>query len=481
MDAARQIKLGMFLRPAGHHIAAWRHPDAGADGGLNFADYVEMARTAERGLFDLLFSADTLSGERYDRETLSRTSYVAWIEPMSLLTALAAVTRHIGLVCTGTTTYDEPYLLARRFASLELISGGRAGWNVVTSANARGAEFRREAHPAKAERYAAPGSSSRSCAACGTAGTTTPSCSTRPTAASTTRTSARARSPGQALQGARAAQRLPLAAGPPVIVQAGASDDGRELAAETAEVVFCAHQTIEEARAFYDDVKGRMAACGRDPDHLKIMPGLGVMVGRTRQEARDKCAAAAGPDPSRCRRRAAVEVHPLGPDRPRRRRSRSRRAAGPRRADPLRLAQRYRPRRGLDHPAALPAHRRRSRALPGRRLARRRRRPYGGMVHDRGADGFNVIHALLPQLAAGVRRPRRAGVTAPRSLPDRLHGHDAAREPGPSPACKSLCERSRQPGLRRQLGRRRRPQQPRSSRQARQTGVSTTWDFDKMH
>ena len=93
MSAPRQIKLGMFLRPAGHHVAGWRHPDAWADGGLDFAKYVEMARTAERGLFDLMFSADALTGERYDRETLSRTSYVAWIEPMSLLTALAAVTR----------------------------------------------------------------------------------------------------------------------------------------------------------------------------------------------------------------------------------------------------------------------------------------------------------------------------------------------------------------------------------------------------
>lgn len=135
MNASRQIKLGMFLRPAAHHIAGWRHKDAFADGGLNFARYVAIAQAAERGLFDLLFSADALTGERYDRETLSRTSYVAWIDPMSLLTALAPVTKNIGLVCTATTTYDEPYHIARRFASLDLISGGRSGWNLVTSAN----------------------------------------------------------------------------------------------------------------------------------------------------------------------------------------------------------------------------------------------------------------------------------------------------------------------------------------------------------
>jgi N-acetyl-S-(2-succino)cysteine monooxygenase len=149
-----QIKLGMFLRPAAHHIAGWRHKDAWADGGLNFSKYVEMAQTAEFGLFDLMFSADALTGERYDRETLSRTSYVAWIEPMSLLTALAPVTRNIGLVCTATTTYDEPYHIARRFASLDLISGGRSGWNLVTSANnAEAQNFGREQHLPKHERY----------------------------------------------------------------------------------------------------------------------------------------------------------------------------------------------------------------------------------------------------------------------------------------------------------------------------------------
>ena len=154
MSTNRQIKLGMFLRPAGHHIAGWRHPDAWADGGLNFAKYAEMARTAERGLFDLLFSADALTGERYDRDTVSRTSYVAWIEPMTLLTALAPMTTHIGLVCTATTTYDEPYHIARRFASLDLISGGRSGWNLVTSANAAEAQnFSRDEHLPKHDRY----------------------------------------------------------------------------------------------------------------------------------------------------------------------------------------------------------------------------------------------------------------------------------------------------------------------------------------
>lgn len=290
MGAKRQLKLGMFLRPAGHHIAGWRHPDAWADGGLDFAKYVEMARTAERGLFDMMFSADTLSGERYDRDTLSRTSYVAWIEPMSLLTALAPITRHIGLVCTATTTYEEPYTLARRFASLELISGGRSGWNVVTSANdSEAMNFGRDAHLPKAERYRRAREFVNVMQGLWD--------SWDDDAFRFDKARGRFYDPDKRhrldhegeffkVRGPLTVSRSPQ--GQPVIVQAGASEDGRQLAAETAEVVFCAHQTIETARAFYSDVKGRMPAAGRDPDHLKIMPGLGVMVAPTRQEAQDR-------------------------------------------------------------------------------------------------------------------------------------------------------------------------------------------------
>ena len=154
MAARRQLKLGMFVRPAGHHIAAWRHPEAKADAGVDFAHWTDVARTAERGLFDLLFSADAVTVMRHELEILPRMSYVAWIEPYTLMCALAPVTRNIGLVCTATTTYDEPYALARRFASLDLVSGGRAGWNLVTSANASEAQnFGRDQHMEKSQRY----------------------------------------------------------------------------------------------------------------------------------------------------------------------------------------------------------------------------------------------------------------------------------------------------------------------------------------
>ena len=294
MSKARQIKLGMFLRPAAHHIAGWRHKDAWADGGLNFATYVETARKAEAGLFDMMFSADALTGERYDRETLSRTSYVAWIEPMSLLTALAPVTKNIGLVCTATTTYDEPYHIARRFASLDLISGGRSGWNLVTSANdAESKNFGREQHLPKAERYRRArefvdvvqglwDSWDEDAFVFDKA--------ERPLLRS--RQAPRARSQGRVLQGARAAHGLALAAGPagdraggrlrrrpPAC---GGNRGGRVLRAPDD----------RRAREYYRDVKERMVRYGRDPDHLKVMPGLGVMVGprgRRRRPSTSSC------------------------------------------------------------------------------------------------------------------------------------------------------------------------------------------------
>ena len=291
MTAPRQIKLGMFLRPAAHHIAGWRHKDAWADGGLNFAKYVETAKAAERGLFDLLFSADALTGERYDRETLSRTTYVAWIDPMSLLTALAPVTQNIGLVCTATTTYDEPYHIARRFASLDLISGGRSGWNLGDLGQRRRVRRISAARTICRRRCAtgAPVSSSRWCAACGN--------SWDDDAFVFDKADGRFYDPDRRhvldhageffkVRGPLTVSRSPQ--GQPVVVQAGASDDGRQLAAETAEVVFCAHQSIDGAWQYYRDVKERMVRCGRDPDHLKVMPGLGVMVAPTRAEAEDK-------------------------------------------------------------------------------------------------------------------------------------------------------------------------------------------------
>lgn len=284
------MKLGAFLYPCGHHVAAWRHPASVADAGMNFAHYVELAQLAERGLFDMLFVADNLTVWEGDEDSIGHFSYVAWFEPITLMSALAAVTKHIGLVCTQTTTYDEPFLIARRFASLDMISGGRAGWNLVTSGKAAEASnFGREAHLPKDERY----SRAREFAevVTGLWDSWEQDAFLRDKASGTF-FDARKMHPLHH-RGEHFRVRGPLNVGPspqgrPILVQAGASDDGRELAAETADVIFAAHTSIQNAQAFYADLKARMHKHNRDPDDLKIMPGFFVTVGRSTDEARDK-------------------------------------------------------------------------------------------------------------------------------------------------------------------------------------------------
>jgi FMN-dependent oxidoreductase (nitrilotriacetate monooxygenase family) len=289
-DAMPEMKLGMFFWPAGHHLAAWRHPEAIADAGEKLAHIVEVAKLAERGLFDMFFMADSVSFWRGDLDSMVRDNYGAKIEPFTLMAALSQHTRHLGLVCTATTTYDQPYLLARRFASLDLVSAGRAGWNLVTSANrAEAACFGIAQHMAKDDRYGR----AREFAYIVRGLWNSFGEGAFPRDKESGLYIDRERLDILDFDGKFLSARGPLNVPPspqgePVMVQAGASDDGRELAAETAEVIFAAHQTLADAMAFYADVKGRMAAYGRDPDSLKIMPGLMVYVGRTRDEAEEK-------------------------------------------------------------------------------------------------------------------------------------------------------------------------------------------------
>ena len=139
MDKERSgetMKLGAFFHPTGNHVAAWLHPDAQIDAGSNFRHYAEITQTAERGKFDLLFMADTnATFGADDVDSWTRTTQASRLEPITLLGALAAVTERIGLVATGSTTFDAPYHIARRFASLDWLSNGRAGWNIVTTSN----------------------------------------------------------------------------------------------------------------------------------------------------------------------------------------------------------------------------------------------------------------------------------------------------------------------------------------------------------
>jgi FMN-dependent oxidoreductase (nitrilotriacetate monooxygenase family) len=286
----KQMKMGMFIRPCGHHIASWRHPAAHADAGVNFQRMVEIAQTAERGLFDMIFSADTHSVFTAEEAGLHRLHYVAWIEPYTLLAALAGFTRNIGLVCTASTSFEAPYIVARKFASLDLVSGGRAGWNVVTSGNATEAlNFSAEQHRPKTERYKRGREFVEVVRALWD--------SWDEDAFVRDKEACLFFDPKKMhvldhhgeyfdVRGPLNVARSPQ--GQPVLVQAGASDDGRELAAETAEVVFTAHPNFDSAKAFYADLKGRMARYGRDPDSLKVLPGLSVTVGRTSEEAKAK-------------------------------------------------------------------------------------------------------------------------------------------------------------------------------------------------
>lgn len=288
--ARREMKLGMFYWQCGHHMAAWRHPDGVPNSGSNLPHLIELAKLAERGLFDMFFMADSVTFWRGSLEAMTHDSFGAWIEPFTLMCALSQHTTHLGLVCTSTSTYDQPYALARRFASLDLISGGRAGWNLVTSANkAEAQSFGLDQHPDKAERYRRGREFAH--VVRGLWNSWGEDVFVRDKESGLFFDKGKLNileHEGDYFRVRGPLNVPPSPQGEPVMVQAGASDEGRELAAETAEVIFGAQQTLEGAQEFYADVKGRLEKYGRHRDSLKIMPGLSVHVGRTHDEAVEK-------------------------------------------------------------------------------------------------------------------------------------------------------------------------------------------------
>ena len=287
-----QLRLGAFLYPGGHHIAAWRHPDTQANAGIDFRHYVTLARAAEAAKFDLIFLADGVGTRGDDVAFLSRTahSYQAQFEPITLLSALAAVTERIGLVGTASTSFNEPHHVARKFASLDHISGGRAGWNLVTSSSEYEAlNFNRDHHFAHAERYQR--AEEFADVVTGLWDSWDDDAFLYDKAGGQFYDPSRRHVLGH--KGAHFSVRGPLNVartpqGHPVVVQAGSSEPGKELAARSGEVVFTAQQTLADAVAFYADLKGRLARYGRSPDDLKIMPGVFPVVGRSESEAREK-------------------------------------------------------------------------------------------------------------------------------------------------------------------------------------------------
>ncbi|MEU6377134.1 LLM class flavin-dependent oxidoreductase [Streptomyces sp. NPDC046909] len=249
-----QLHLNAFLKPPGEYLAAWRHPDTAADAGVNIREVLSFARTAERAAFDAVFLADLVGVPFASQDVLSRVSVVNdSFEPTTLLAALAARTSRIGLIATASTSYNEPYDVARTFASIDHLSGGRAGWNVVTSLNDGEAQnFGLDTHLDHDTRYE--------------------------------------RAEKFYDEVTASWDTSPSPQGRPVTVQAGASEAGKNLASRIADVIFSGIRDLTKAQEFYTEIKERAAAHGRDPDHLKVLPALSVITAPTESEAREKLA-----------------------------------------------------------------------------------------------------------------------------------------------------------------------------------------------
>jgi len=290
MTDTRRLHLGAFMRPVSIHTGAWRYPGAYADANFNFAHIKRFAQKLEAGKFDAFFMADHLAVLNMPMDALKRSATVTSFEPMTLLPALAAVTECLGLIATGSTTYEEPFHVARRFASLDHISGGRAAWNVVTTSNPNASlNFGIEAQMEHDERYRRAREFYD--VVIGLWDSWADDAFIRDVKTGVYFDPERLHTLDH--KGEYFSVQGPLnigrpVQGHPVIVQAGASEAGRQLAAETAEAIFASARTLEDSQAFYKDIKARMTALGRDPDHLKVLPGCLVVVGDTVNEAHQK-------------------------------------------------------------------------------------------------------------------------------------------------------------------------------------------------
>ncbi|MFG1178794.1 LLM class flavin-dependent oxidoreductase [Xanthobacter versatilis] len=279
----RQLVLNLFIYPGGHHEAGWRYPGASPERLLDITYYQDLARSAEAAKLDAVFFAD--GPAQVDN---IRFASRFRIEPLTWLAAIAAATTHIGLIGTASTTYYEPYNLARLYASLDHLSGGRAGWNIVTTAVPQASgNFGLAETPTHAERYARAAEfvdvvtklwdswEDDALVADPISGVFADDARIHPI-----------EHVGRhfRVKGALNTPRSPQ--GRPVYVQAGSSDDGRSFAARYAEAIFTAHQTVESAQAFYADIKKQAQSLGRNPDHVKILPGISPYIGSTEAEAK---------------------------------------------------------------------------------------------------------------------------------------------------------------------------------------------------
>nr|WP_220139777.1 LLM class flavin-dependent oxidoreductase [Nocardia sp. GTS18] len=277
------MSLNAFIYPSGHHEAAWRHPDSRPDRIYDVTYYQEIGRTAEAAKLDAVFFADGPA-----LRTDVRHNAAPGLEPITLLTAIASATTHLGLIATASTTYYEPYNLARLFSSLDHISGGRAGWNIVTTGtDVAAANFGLDRHPDHRERYARAREFVDAVVALWdsweddaivldrAAGIYADADKIHPI--DFVGEYLRVRGP---FNSARTPQ------GRPVLVQAGASNEGRAFAGRYAEAIFTAHQRLSDAQAFYADIKAKAAEYGRDAEQVRILPGISPFIADTESAAR---------------------------------------------------------------------------------------------------------------------------------------------------------------------------------------------------
>lgn len=279
-----QLHLGAFLYFTGHHHAGWRHPASGVEQMFDIKLYERLAATAERGKLDMIFFADLL------HLIYPARAAAGMLDPVSLLSALAMVTERIGLTATISTTYNEPFHVARRMATLDLISGGRAGWNIVTSqVDAEAHNFGKEKHPEHGLRY--------EMAAEFVDVVTALWDSWEDDALVMDRKSGQfadvSRLHASDTKGRWYSSKGPLITprppqGYPVLIQAGSSEPGQAFAAQVGEVIFTAQQSLAAAQSFYATLKTKVVASGRDRDSLLIMPGLSPILGGTEEEARHR-------------------------------------------------------------------------------------------------------------------------------------------------------------------------------------------------
>ncbi|MGV6876379.1 LLM class flavin-dependent oxidoreductase [Pseudochelatococcus sp. B33] len=292
MAATRKMRLGLSMRGVGYHPSAWLDPNVPADGAINFKYYLDLARKAEAGLFDLVFLADQNAITVSDAPpgAFGRTPVGAEFEPITLLAALSSHTSHIGLVATASTTFHQPYQLARQFGSLDHLSGGRAGWNVVTSSRDNEAQnFSQDKILPKDQRYRRAREALDVAFGLWDSWEKDAFVRDRERGVFVEKEKMHPLNHvGEFFKVRGPLNQPPTPQGRPVIVQAGASDDGMDFAASYAELIYAVQNRFEDAKPFYTEMKARIARAGRNPDQVKIMPGILPVIGDTHREAEER-------------------------------------------------------------------------------------------------------------------------------------------------------------------------------------------------